>query len=116
MLDGVSLAVEPAELLALIGPNGAGKTSVLNCISGHLSRCRAASAFAVATLPGWPPRAVAGLGVARTFQHVELFRHMSVLDNIMVGRHARFATNPAAARRLFLAERAPREVRHRAGR
>ena len=73
MLDGVSFAVEPAELFALIGPNGAGKTSVLQLHQRHLSRPRAHPLSAAATSPACRPRRVARLGIARTFQHVELF-------------------------------------------
>src|SRR5882724_3236888 len=81
VLDGVSFAVEPGELLALIGPNGAGKTSVLNCISG-LYRGEGAIRFRDRDIAGLPPHQIARLGVARTFQHGELFPHMSVLDNL----------------------------------
>ena len=111
VLDGISLAVEPAELLALIGPNGAGKTSVLNCISGIYSgqgRIR----FRGRDVAGLTSRAIARLGIARTFQHSELFRHMSVLDNILVGRHTRIGTNPLAEA-MFLGSVKRAEVRHR---
>ena len=112
VLDGVSLAVEPAELLALIGPNGAGKTSVLNCISG-IYRGEGGIRFRGREIAGLPPRAIAAAGIARTFQHAELFRHMSVLDNIMVGRHVRVATHPLAEA-LFLSGVRREEVRQRA--
>jgi branched-chain amino acid transport system ATP-binding protein len=111
VLDRVSLAVEPAELLALIGPNGAGKTSVLNCISG-IYRGQGRIRFRGHDVAGLSSRTIARLGVARTFQHSELFRHMSVLDNIMVGRHTRIATNPLAEA-LFLGSVRRQEVRHR---
>jgi branched-chain amino acid transport system ATP-binding protein len=111
VLEGVSLAVEPAELLALIGPNGAGKTSVLNCISG-IYRGQGRIRFRGRDVAGLSSRAIARLGIARTFQHSELFRHMSVLDNIMVGRHTRIATNPLAEA-LFLGSVKRAEVRHR---
>ena len=111
VLDRVSLAVEPAELLALIGPNGAGKTSMLNCISG-IYRGQGRIRFRGSDIAGLSSRAIARLGIARTFQHSELFRHMSVLDNIMVGRHTRIATNPLAEA-LFLASVKHAEVRHR---
>jgi branched-chain amino acid transport system ATP-binding protein len=93
VLDKVSLQVGPAELVALIGPNGAGKTSVLNCISG-LYRGSGRIRLRGRDLSGLSPRVIAGLGVARTFQHGELFQHLNVLDNIMVGRHTRVATHP----------------------
>ena len=111
VLEGVSLAVEPAELLALIGPNGAGKTSVLNCISG-IYRGQGRIRFRGRDVAGLSSRAIARLGIARTFQHSELFRHMSVLDNIMVGRHTRIGTNPLAEA-LFLGSVKRAEVRHR---
>jgi branched-chain amino acid transport system ATP-binding protein len=111
VLDRVSLSVEPAELLALIGPNGAGKTSVLNCISG-IYRGQGRIRFRGGDIAGLSPRAIATLGIARTFQHSELFRHMSVLDNIKVGRHARIATNPLAEA-LFLGSVKRAEMRHR---
>jgi branched-chain amino acid transport system ATP-binding protein len=111
VLDGVSFAVEPAELFALIGPNGAGKTSVLNCISG-IYRGLGNIRFRGQDIAGRSPRAVARLSIARTFQHVELFPHMSVLDNIMTGRHARFHTNPLQEA-LFLPAVRREEVRHR---
>ena len=112
VLDGVSLSVAPAELLALIGPNGAGKTSVLNCISG-LYRGSGRIRFAGRDIAGLPPRVIAGLGIARTFQHGELFSHLSVLDNIMVGRHRRVATH-ALAEALFLPSVRRQEVHQRA--
>jgi len=111
VLDSVSLKVEAAELLALIGPNGAGKTSVLNCVSG-IYRGRGHIRFRGLDVAGLSSRAIARLGIARTFQHSELFRHMSVLDNIMVGRHARIGTNPFAEA-LFLGSVRRAEVRHR---
>src|SRR4051795_11858350 len=86
VLDGVSLAVEAGELLALIGPNGAGKTSVLNCISG-IYRGSGTIRFRDRDIAGLAPHAIARLGLARTFQHGELFPHMSVLDNLLTGRH-----------------------------
>ena len=112
VLDGVSLSVEPAELMALIGPNGAGKTSVLNCISG-IYHGRGRVSFRGSDITGLSPRRIARLGIARTFQHGELFGHMSVLDNIMVGRHARIGTNPVAEA-LFLGSVRRAEVNHRA--
>jgi branched-chain amino acid transport system ATP-binding protein len=92
VLDGVSFAVEPGELFALIGPNGAGKTSVFNCISG-LYRGSGRIMFAGQDVSGLAPADIARLGLGRTFQHGELFPHMSVLDNLMTARHARIRTS-----------------------
>src|SRR3981189_613913 len=100
VLDGGSLAVEAGELFALIGPNGAGKTSVLNCGSG-IYHGEGASRVRGGDTAGRAPHEIARLGLARTFQHGELFAQMSVLDNLLTGRHARIRTNPLAEM-LFL--------------
>ena len=112
VLDNVSFAVGPGELMALIGPNGAGKTSALNCISG-IYRGSGAIRFRGANIAGLPPHEIARLGVARTFQHGELFAQMSVLENLLTGRHARIGTNPLAEM-LFLPSVRRAEVAHRA--
>jgi branched-chain amino acid transport system ATP-binding protein len=111
VLEGLSFAVQPAELFALIGPNGAGKTSAVNCIS-RIYRGSGRIRFRGQDICHLPPSAVARLGIARTFQHVELFPDMSVLDNIMTGRHARLATNPLQ-RMLFSPAVRREEVQHR---
>ena len=91
-LAGISLEVERGELFALIGPNGAGKTSVLNCVSG-LYRPASGSIAAIDRrgvrryVHTLPPHRIAAMGVGRTFQNIELFKHMTVLDNLMLGRH-----------------------------
>jgi branched-chain amino acid transport system ATP-binding protein len=92
VLDGVSLHVDRGELLALIGPNGAGKTSLLNCISGLYRPSAGAVRFRDRDLTGMRPHEIAALGVARTFQHGELFPHLTVVENLLVGRHARMRT------------------------
>ena len=99
------------ELFALIGPNGAGKTSVLNCISG-IYRGEGAIRFRGRNITGRAPHEIARLGLARTFQHGELFPQMTVLENLLTGRHARIRTNPLAEM-LFLASVRREEVRHR---
>lgn len=111
VLDGVSLAVEKAELLALIGPNGAGKTSVFNCISG-IYRGEGAVRLRGENIAGNAPHRIARLGIARTFQHGELFPQMSVIDNLLVGRHARIGYGPLAEM-LFLRRVRRDEVRQR---
>ncbi|HLF13007.1 MAG TPA: ABC transporter ATP-binding protein [Gammaproteobacteria bacterium] len=100
VLDNVSLAVEPGELFALIGPNGAGKSSLLNCISG-IYRGRGQLSFRGTEISGWSPHDIARLGIARTFQHVELFSHMTVVENLLTGRHARVRTHPLAEMLFF---------------
>jgi branched-chain amino acid transport system ATP-binding protein len=111
VLEDVSFAVERGELFALIGPNGAGKTSVLNCISG-IYRGSGVIRFRGADIAGRAPHEIARLGLARTFQHGELFAQMSVLENLLTGRHARIATNPLAEM-LFLPSVRRAEVAHR---
>jgi branched-chain amino acid transport system ATP-binding protein len=111
VLDRVSLAVAAGELFALIGPNGAGKTSVLNCVSG-IYRGGGHIRFRGEHIAGRAPHEIARLGLARTFQHGELFPHMSVLDNLLTGRHTRIRTNPLAEM-LFLSSVRLEEVRHR---
>jgi branched-chain amino acid transport system ATP-binding protein len=112
VLDDISLEVESGELFALIGPNGAGKTSVLNCISG-IYHGQGRILFRGRDITRHEPHAIARLGLARTFQHGELFAQMSVLDNLLTGRHARIATSPLAEM-LFLPAVRREEVRHRA--
>jgi branched-chain amino acid transport system ATP-binding protein len=111
VLNGISFAVEAGELFALIGPNGAGKTSVFNCISG-LYRGEGRIRFRGQAIGGMSPHEIARLGVARTFQHGELFAHMTVLENLMAGRHTRIKTNPLAEM-LFLPSVRREEMRHR---
>jgi branched-chain amino acid transport system ATP-binding protein len=111
VLEDVSFAVEAGELFALIGPNGAGKTSVLNCISG-IYRGTGAIRFQGDDIAGRAPHEIARRGLARTFQHGELFGEMSVLDNMLTGRHVRVATNPIAEM-LFLPGVRRAEIAHR---
>src|SRR5215467_8086873 len=111
VLDRVSLAVAAGELFALIGPNGAGKTSVLNCVSG-IYRSEGEIRFRANPIAGREPHEIARLGLARTFQHGELFPQMSVLDNLLTGRHTRIRTNPLTEM-LFLSSVRREEVRHR---
>jgi len=86
-LDGVSFQVHTNELFAIIGPNGAGKTCILNCISGVYHPQQGTVRFEGRQLPGMRPDRIANLGIARTFQNIELFPQMTVLDNLMLGRH-----------------------------
>ncbi len=101
VLENVSLATRPGELLALIGPNGAGKTSVLNCASGVYRPSAGRISFGAADITREKPHRIAALGIARTFQHGELFPHMTVVENLLVARHARIGTG-LLAEGLFL--------------
>jgi len=86
-LAGVSFDVQAGELFAVIGPNGAGKTSIFNCINGVYRPQEGSIRLAGEELVGLAPAAVARLGVARTFQNLGLFTQLSVIDNLMLGRH-----------------------------
>jgi branched-chain amino acid transport system ATP-binding protein len=86
-LDGVSLDVRAGELLAIIGPNGAGKTSIFNCVSGVYRPQQGSIRFRGQDLLGVRPHHVARLGISRMFQNIALFDNMTVLDNLLLGRH-----------------------------
>lgn len=86
-LDNISFDVQAGELFAIIGPNGAGKTSTFNCISGVYKPQEGEILLDGEKLIGMRPDKIAGRGVARSFQNVELFDNLSVLDNLMIGRH-----------------------------
>src|SRR2546427_8174392 len=81
------MSVDDGALAALVGPNGAGKTCVLNCIGGFYRPKAGRINFGGAMVQGLAPHEIAARGIARTFQFVELFRGMSVLDNILLGRN-----------------------------
>ncbi|MCE7004968.1 ABC transporter ATP-binding protein [Kibdelosporangium philippinense] len=86
-LDGVSFDVGAGELYAIIGPNGAGKTSIFNCLNGVYKPQQGTITLDGTALTGRSPAAIASLGVARTFQNLGLFEHLSLIDNLMLGRH-----------------------------
>ena len=93
VLQNVSFETRAGELLCLIGPNGAGKTSILNCICGLYRPGRGRISFGASELTGMAPHRIARLGLARTFQHGELFAHLTVIENLLVARHAKFGTH-----------------------
>lgn len=86
-LTEVSFHVKKGELFSIIGPNGAGKTSMLNCISGRYTPTAGKVYLEGRDVTPLTPNQRAVLGIGRTFQNLALFGHMSVLDNVMVGRH-----------------------------
>ena len=86
-VNGVSFEVQPAELFAVIGPNGAGKTSIFNVLSGVYRPQQGQVEFLGQSLLGLRPHRIAEMGVARTFQNIELFANLTVIDNLMLGRH-----------------------------
>lgn len=98
-LNSVSIDVRQSEITAIIGPNGAGKTSLLNCISGLYRPQKGRILFyttpdTTRDLTKLKPHHMARLHIARTFQNIELFKHMTVLDNLMLGRHVHLNSNP----------------------
>ncbi len=86
-VDGVSFEVHPGELFAIIGPNGAGKTSLFNVMSGVYRPQQGSVEFLGQNTLGMKPHRIAAMGLARTFQNIALFEHLTVLDNLMLGRH-----------------------------
>ena len=92
-IDSVSFDVRPGELFAIIGPNGAGKTSIFNTISQVYRPQQGDIKWKGESIMGLRPDKVAALGVARTFQNIELFPQMTVIDNMLTGRHIRMQTS-----------------------
>jgi len=86
-LTDVTFAVRPGELFAIIGPNGAGKTSIFNCLNGIYRPQKGRIHLEGDEITGQTPVAIAKRGVARTFQNLGLFSNLTVLENIMLGRH-----------------------------
>lgn len=108
-LAGVDLQVQAEEILSVIGPNGSGKTTLFNCISGVYRPEEGQILFQEKSLLGLTPDSVAQRGLARTFQNLRLFLHMTVLDNLLLGRHIQFHKNVF---RVLLRLR-KEEIRHR---
>ncbi len=115
-LDGVGLTVKQGTIHAIIGPNGAGKSSLLNCISGlyrpQHGRVTLHRPGGAVPLLGKRPHQIARLGVARSFQNIELFRHLTVLENLMLGRHTRMSLSLLASLVWFGPARR-QEIAHR---
>jgi branched-chain amino acid transport system ATP-binding protein len=87
-LAGVSFDVKAGEVLTIIGPNGAGKTTIFNLVSRIYEPTRGRLLFRGEDITRVPPHEVARRGIARTFQNIELFEHATVLQNLLLGRHA----------------------------
>jgi branched-chain amino acid transport system ATP-binding protein len=83
----VSLEVNPGEIYAIIGPNGAGKTTIFNLVSRFYNPDEGSMLFEGKDLTGLKPHQIPELGIARTFQNIELFKNMTVMDNLLLGRH-----------------------------
>ena len=87
-LDGVSFEIEPGQVFTIIGPNGAGKTTIFNLVSRIYDPSRGRLEFCDEDITRVPAHEIARRGIARTFQNIELFEHATVLDNLLLGRHA----------------------------
>jgi branched-chain amino acid transport system ATP-binding protein len=111
-LDGVSFDVEPGEVFTIIGPNGAGKTTIFNLVSRIYEPTGGRLTFRGRDLLRVPAHEIAALGIARTFQNIELFEHATVLQNLLLGRHAH-ARGRFVEELLFLPRVRAREVAHR---
>jgi branched-chain amino acid transport system ATP-binding protein len=111
-LAGVSLAVAPGEIVGLVGPNGSGKTTLVNVISGFYRPQRGRVLFQGEEITRLPPHRVAARGIARTFQNLALFHGMTVLDNILLGRHVLLEPGPLGPL-LYWPWARRREIAHR---
>jgi len=112
-LADVSFTVRRSELFSIIGPNGAGKTSLVNCISGRYQPTAREILFQGRGINRLKPNARAHLGIGRTFQNLALFHHMSVLDNIMVGRHHLLKNNFITGALYWFTGARTAELQHR---
>lgn len=112
-LNDVSFHVERGELFSIIGPNGAGKTSLLNCISGRYQPQEGSITYRGEPLLGRSINDRARIGIGRTFQNLALFSHMSVLDNILVGRHHLLRNNFVSGMVHWFVGARREELRHR---
>jgi branched-chain amino acid transport system ATP-binding protein len=97
-VDDVSLSVHKGEIIGLIGPNGAGKTTFFNCLTGYLTPQNGAVQFDGHLLTGMRPNQICRLGLARTFQIVQVFREMRTWENVIVGAFCRTANSAEAYR------------------
>src|SRR5262245_37409362 len=88
-LNGVTFDMHKGQILGLIGPNGAGKTTLFNCLSRLYQPTGGDILFEGRSILARPPHRIAEIGIGRTFQNVALFDHLTVLDNVLIGAHAR---------------------------
>ena len=112
ILNEISVNIYKGDLIAIIGPNGAGKTSLLNCISGIYNPTQGRILFNGQDLSKLRSHEIAQMGLARTFQLSELFRHMSVLENLLAGRHTKMKCG-LLANGLFWGKTIKEEIAHR---
>ena len=111
-LDGVDIEVRGTEILAVIGPNGAGKSCLLNCINGFYRPQQGKIYFNGKNITKLAPHKIAELGISRTFQNIELYTGLSVLDNIMAARHIRMKQG-ALTGAIYFGPAYREEIEHR---
>ena len=115
-LDDLSFTVEAGSITSIIGPNGAGKTTCFNCISGLYRPTAGRIRFKGEELTGLKPHRIARRGIGRTFQNLELFRHVTTIENLLLGRHVHMRTGVWSGVTMLgrWSPAAREEVRHRA--
>ncbi len=111
-LEHVDMTVKKGQLHAVIGPNGAGKTSLFNCLSGVYHPTEGDIFLDGKSITGLKPHQIAKLGIARTFQNIELFANMNVIDNLLLGRHVHMNSGPFADS-FFFGKALKEELRNR---
>jgi branched-chain amino acid transport system ATP-binding protein len=111
-VDSVSFEVQPGEVFSIIGPNGAGKTTIFNLISRIYNVTEGRLIFDGQDITRSPPYRIAGLGIARTFQNIELFANATLLQNLLIGRHCHAHTG-LLSQLVFLPSARRDELRHR---
>ena len=111
-VDGVTFDVAPGEVFTIIGPNGAGKTTIFNLVSRIYEPTGGKLSFAGRDITNVPPHLIAALGIARTFQNIELFEHATLLQNLLLARHAHKRSS-FWSELLFLPSVRRMEIEHR---
>lgn len=111
-LTNINFGVKKGELLSIIGPNGAGKTCLINTITGFYRPSHGAVHYEQRTITGLPPYEIAKLGIARTFQNIELFTGLTVLDNLLAARHI-FVKPNIFTSALYFGREQKKEIRER---
>ena len=114
-VDKVNINMEPGVIFSIIGPNGAGKTTIFNCISGLYKPDKGAIFFKGEDIVGLKPHNIAKKGIARTFQNIELFSRMTVMENLMLGRHIHMKTGIWTGATFYRrgSRAAQEEIKHR---
>jgi branched-chain amino acid transport system permease protein len=95
--DHIDLVVYPGQIVSVIGPNGSGKTTLFNMLTGLVRPDGGTAMYHGADLTRLPPHKIAKLGVTRTFQNLRLFNNLSVMENVLIGQHARLSASPVAS-------------------